>query len=338
MKNDVVQVYGVGTAISSIVHGEILNKGENIENATMPQRIESVIGYYENDDQWKESVIKIPVISGNSMRGIGRRMLFDHTFGVLGVTLGDLFPKAVVARQMLTLLRAGGVTSAGTSVNGVSPDKYIEIMEKVPFIDMLGMVYQGHHFDSCSKIGFLRPYLKEVSYLYRGTFHQDLLNELDPKAIGYDEFMKSGMPSVKYTKRKELGSVEAETEDEAKIIESSKEAMIYGTEYIPAGTILATTSKLIAEREGTILAFLAMYALIVESGVIGGMSGKGHGFVDFKLYKKVNNNEPELIDINEALEEYDSYLIAHRDEIIEALKSIPETFTYSIGKDKKKKN
>lgn len=331
-----IRVYGIGTALSSVVHGEILNQGEEKGNVS-GRRTETVIGYYENDDEWKSKVIEVPVISGNSIRGIGRRMLIDHSMNVLGTTIGELFDRPVIARQMVTALRAGGVTSAGTNAAKISPEKYLQISDNVPFVDMLGMTYQGHYFEGSAKIGILMPYLKETSYIFRSSFDKRLISEIDAKAINYSEFMKNGVPNAKYTKRKENGFVEAETEEEQLIQDNLKEQMIYGTDYIPAGTIFGTDNRVITDNEGTKLAFLAMFALIKEHAIVGGMSGKGHGFIDFKLYQQTNNEAPIELDIETILNQYDQYLFNHKETILETLKSLPETFICSIKEKKSKK-
>lgn len=315
-------VFGIATALSSIVHSEILDEGNNPN--VKPRRSTTVIG------RTGEAAvpIRIPEVSGNGVRGIGRRLLFEHTFAQLGVAISELFPKEVIARRVQSSLRAGGVTPAGMTAEGVSPAKYKALRDAVPIIGALGMVFHAHQFEGSVKMGGLLPYLKETAYFFDSFFPQELTNRLENITISHQDFIKDAhLQKTRYTRRGEVGAIEGNEVDADLGVE--KEAMIYGVEYIPAGTIMGTSSRVTTDNEGARLAFLAMNGLIMQNGIVGGMSGKGHGFVQFELYAAEEGDEADtLLNPATAISKYDDYLQEHKEEIIEALKGMPELFGY----------
>lgn len=314
-----IEVFGTATALSSLVHGEIMAENYEKGNTTTFRR-ESMIGRFETDRDWKESVLNVPVISGNAVRGVGRRLLFDHTFAVLDVQIGELFSSPKIARQVQNSLRAGGVISKGTSVEDVAPDQYFRLLNEVAFIDMLGMVFQGHHFEGAAKIGGLVPYINEIKHLYQYSFSEEYCQQIANRSIDF-ESLCNGMKTTRYMKKKEIGGI-AEDGD----VEKDKEAMIYGIEYLPAGTVLATDGRITSKNDCTILAFLSLYALLIEKSIIGGMSSKGHGFVHFELFYR-ENEEVKAFDTAEILKQYDTYLLNSKEQMITNVKNLPEIFT-----------
>lgn len=329
VENKTTQLVGTVTALSSIIHSEILDEGQNPN--VKPRRTETVVCQHNGETL----TLRIPVVSGNGVRGLGRRLLFDHTFAQLGVTVGELFPKQdVLARRIQTAFRAGGVTPAGMTAKAAAPEKYKKLRDTIPMLGALGMVFHAHQFEGSSRVGFLRPYLKETASLFDPVFPMALTEKIENEAPSYAEFVKDAhLQKTRYTRRSESGAIEDASGESDIGVE--KEAMIYGSEYLPAGTILGTSSRITTDNEGAKLAFLAMYGLLSENGVVGGMSGRGHGFVSFELYEIEEGGDAKVFDASAAIANYDAYLAAHKEEIIDAIKTMPELFGY-VSKAAKK--
>lgn len=321
--NNITEIFGTGRTLSPIAHHEILPMGYEKGNESKFRR-ESFLGEFE----YEKKPILVPVISGNAVRGLCRRLLFDHTFSVLDVKIGDLFSSEKLAREIQNSLRVGGTTAKGTSVEAVSPQEYFNLLNNVPYIDTLGMVFQGHHFEGAAKVGMMMPYIKELQYCYQYTFSEEYQSKLRESLIDF-ETLNNSMKKTSYTKRKEIGALKSEDNEDL-----GKEAMLYGVEYLPAGTTLALDGKVISDNENTVLTFLAMYALLQEKGIIGGMSRIGYGFIRFELFQRTGAQVKEM-DASEILEKYDTFLLENRNVILDQIKSIPTIFTATKVSKKK---
>lgn len=294
-------IKGTVLALSSIVHNQILSinttnvKGEAKALRTMP--------FILNDGE--TSLLKqIPVVSGNSIRGIGRRMLVDFSFDVLNIDLEEIFSKVDDQKRIAFFFRNGGLTPKGTKLCNASVGTY-ERISKIPFLGLLGGVYMGHHFGGAMCVGTLTPIIKEMVGILNGI-------ELSNNIPGLNEISDINN-EIRYTRC--ASGNDNENDD--------KEAMIYATKVIPAGIQFYSYNTCYSSEEGVLLAFPAFFALISNHGYIGGMSGRGHGHCSFNY----------SFDRAAALKRYQEYLLTHKEEIVETIKIIPEVLTAVVKKD-----
>lgn len=319
------QIAGIATALSPIVHNEILEyreaderkrglsqKGEANKQRTMPFFLENETGSY---------VAEIPVVSGNAMRGLMRRLLVDFSLDVLGITLGDLFAKSDDARKVLQFVRGGGLTAKGIEIKAVTAGTYERIQGAIPFLALLGGVFQGHHFEGACRIGILIPLIAETYPRYQAMIGESFGPEFSSGA-GLPQLSEFGLARpVRYTRRAENEKIET----------ADKEAMIYGTYAIPAGTRFFTYNTCSAANPGASLAFQAMFALLEQYGYVGGMASKGHGQMAFQ-FKYAANHPYVAIDLKKAIQSYSDHLAAQKTEIIEALQAIPKLLQSDLRK------
>jgi len=341
-----IRIYGAGTALSSIIHGEVMDqdwKKNAPEGAPKPQRTEWAFLKIKDADgqELGKTRVSIPFVSGNSFRGIQRRLINAHTNAVLGTDIVDLFPKASDGRKVMFSLNNGGLSPKGYSAIPAKTNDYIQAKKNIPVLAALGTVFGGHHFDGDANIDGLLPYLNEIKFRYEKDFHPELIKALEKESmplsefLGYDYNVINHTPSsyaIRYTRRAEVGCDDEEEKDATK----DPEAMIYGMEYIPMGTTLAHSGTMVTNHDGAAIAFRAMYALMMEHGIVGGMSGRGHGIIDFNFYIKENGQIEELIPEKE-IALYDDYILAHKDEILTTIQKMPTIFkTVKKVKEKSK--
>ena len=320
-------------ALSPIVHNEILAKDVSLpKGAPNPLRTMPFIATdgIINLDDGKEcgitlddaTVYQVPIISGNSARGIIRRLLVDFSLDELGIKMSDIFDNSAIEKKIIYLFRNGGLTPRGISTEKSKIGTYAKI-KQIPWLRLLGGTYNGHHFAGCLNEGFIIPicdvtatYCKK--YLWTDEQRQTPIPTLDS--------LMSESNVIRYTRRSSEDSGEAveEVVDE----ESNKEAMIFGTKVLPTGTCFIQHNIYAnhEEDEGASLAFDAAMSLFVNYGIVGGVAGRGHGRM------LIDSN----VNLSDALKKYSDYLKKHKDSIIESIKLIPDGLKASKKKSTKK--
>lgn len=316
-------IRGIVTAKTSISHGRIPAEEEKKSNLlefhTSPL-------LYEEDGAIHE--IDLPTISGNAMRGLGRRLLFHHSFeDVLGINFDEILSGYTEKerRYVVNLFENGGSNPKGSHPSGsVRGGVYDEVLADIPMLDLLGGSYVAHHFDGAAIIGHLIPRTKETQELLGSdaiVTDEPLMSVKDLHVeVNRNTKMRSNRDYSMYT----LDSVETE-EEKAEI----KNSAIYGAEFLPAGTKFFWRCALCdTPNKGTLLAFNAIIALIVKHGHVGGMMKKEHGRVEYSL---------EDFDADASIAEFDDYLRKHRDDVIRGIKLLAGNFKYSLKSDRDKK-
>jgi hypothetical protein len=313
-------VKGIVKSLSPIVHDQIIGMGEKTKKGeALPFRTMPFIIENEDGDKIAASV---PVVSGNSIRGIGRSLLMRHSIeDVLDLDFEEIFPKMTKAqiRYLTMVFYKGGVTPAGSKNDGaVKVGTYKEVQDNIPWLDLLGGVYIVHHFDSSAKIGILVPATEETQDLYTNKF--DYRPDLPTLASLKTEV-------VRHTRKQDAqDAAEFVFDKENDDSSDNKAAAMYFHNVLPAGTEFYTYNVCNTDNEGTALAFKAMFALLKRYSYIGGMTGRGYGHVEFDL---------EDFDAAKALQDYDKFLIGHKEQIVTAIELMGNEFHYKIEKDKK---
>lgn len=321
------EIKAIVTALSPISHGQIRAKNDSdtekniLRFRTLPFILEKNGVPVAKD---------LYAVSGNSMRGIGRSLLFRHTYeDVLDLDFAKILPDftPIARRYLVSTLQNGGVQPQGSSSSGAVPSGlYEEVLDGLPTLDLLGGVYICHHFNGAAKIGNLTIRAKETEQLFaekHGIFEKSdtPLPAIDTIVVKDSRHTRT-QDSQDASEFPVLASDKENTED-------FKSKAIFGTEVLPAGTQFYWRNLVETKREGTLLAFRAMLALTARSGCIGGMSAKGYGRVDIQF--------TDGLDIPTAIKEYDDYCLAHKAEAIAAIEKLANDFKYQLKGDKKEK-
>lgn len=309
MKNTVIK--GKVLSLSPIVHDEIMGVNyadEKEKGAVNPFRKMPFV--VQNPESASYYATSIPVVSGNGIRGLGRSLLVDYSLDdVLHINFSKLYDRPETARRVSYMFMKGGLTPKGAKIVASQVGAYEKIKDALPWLGLLGGVYICHHFEGDGKIGILVPVTQETATLYEKDF--PMTPEEKEKLIPLASLKRE---EVRYTRRA-IAKNQSEFPNQEKKGTEDKEAAIYGKETLAAGTEFFSVNNCISDNEGVQLAFRAMFALLSQYGYIGGMSGRGHGQVIFTY---------EGLDPKTALKEYTDYLLTHKEDIITALKALPE--------------
>jgi len=267
---------GVVTALSSISH----NGGERNGTITQLRREKFV--------QPNGRVAKVPVVSGNAIRGILRdkgmfSMLHQLGYGVNEET-GEV--SGLSLNAFYFLFSGGALTSTGTE--GLDIAHFRNMREAIPLIGLFGGAAGNVIMPGKMKIGKLLPICTETAHLIPERFHPEVVETIW-------EYCQTEM----YTRRDdekndrvrmliskpaiEAGSDKpAETEKKA-----APQQMKYDIETLAAGTQFYWKIVLEDVSEVEFEAFLGTILEFSKSPTVGGKAGVGHGEISIKLDKWV---------------------------------------------------
>ena len=316
------------TALSPISHGRIRAKDEKDANGEDNVLRFRTMPFLYKDDSGNVNETDLYCVSGNAMRGLGRRLMFHHTIDLLDLDLEKILPNfsAIERRYVANLFENGGSTPKGSHATvGVPAKTYDEILAKLPMLDLLGGVYITHHFNSSCAIGNLILRTKETQALL--TKH-NVFEDTD----SVPSLLDVHTDTVRHTKMRSAHDASEYPDnmaDEA-TKKNLKSAAIFGADVLPAGTTFYwQTSLKSTPNEGTLIAYDAFLALIAKFGSIGGMSAKGYGMVNYAF--------GDAFDVKAAIKKYDEYTLAHKDDIIEGLQLLANDFKYVLNTEKEPK-
>ena len=316
------------TALSPISHGRIRVKDEKDANGEDNVLRFRTMPFLYKDDSGNVNETDLYCVSGNAMRGLGRRLMFHHTIDLLDLDLEKILPNfsAIERRYVANLFENGGSTPKGSHATvGVPAKTYDEILAKLPMLDLLGGVYITHHFNSSCAIGNLILRTKETQALL--TKH-NVFEDTD----SVPSLLDVHTDTVRHTKMRSARDASEYPDnmaDEA-TKKNLKSAAIFGADVLPAGTTFYwQTSLKSTPNEGTLIAYDAFLALIAKFGSIGGMSAKGYGMVNYAF--------GDAFDVKAAIKKYDEYTLAHKDDIIEGLQLLANDFKYVLNTEKEPK-
>ena len=257
----------------------------------------------------------VPVVSGNSLRGIGRRHFIQHTLEeVLELDLGELTKDIWAAnswakncRYLTMLFYKGGVSPDGMKPKPSRAGAYEEAIKALPFLDLLGGVYGAHHIEGCLKVGFLVPRTVETQALY--------VAKAEDRASGLItlEQLKKGIKTI-IQMHSSLPMDQMEPHD------GEKRMMPWKSIALPAGTEFYFRASCDTQYLATMLAFHAFVGILAQYGFIGGANRAGYGRVLYDL---------QDFDIAAAIRAYDDYLESHREEILDGIRLIARDFKFA---------
>ncbi len=263
---------GIVTALSSISH----NGGERNGTITQLRREKFV--------QPNGKVAKVPVISGNAIRGILRdrgmfSMLHQLGYGINEET-GEV--TGLPLNAFYFLFSGGALTSTGES--GIDIEKFRSMRETIPLIGLFGGAVGNIIMPGKMKIGKLLPICNETAHLIPDRFIPETTQTIW-------EFCQTEM----YTRRDDekndrvrmLISKPAIGEGKKQIPAEKKapQQMKYDVETLAAGTKFYWKVVLEDVSDVEFEAFLATVIEFSKSPNIGGKGAVGHGEISIKLDK-----------------------------------------------------
>jgi hypothetical protein len=205
--------------------------------------------------------VLLPVISGNSIRGIMRRLGGESFLELLQLDPNQIHPKLYYLLFSGGSLEEGGGKGKRKSNNeGQSkPAKIVmeELRRKIPLVSLLGCSYQNQILQGKVMVDFLIPYVDEVAELYGKP--------------------KPGIRAGEITDWLFYTRVDDLEQDEKQF----SNQMIYTMEYILPGIEFIHCFTLM----GTSVVETALFVHLLEElrtfGHIGGKIAQGHGRVEF---------------------------------------------------------
>jgi hypothetical protein len=257
MKLDVIY-----TALSPISH----NSDETLSTVS-PFRRQKV--NYNNE------IIDIPVLSGNSFRGVWRRIGAKHLIESLNIEKIDA--------KLYHLLFAGGALTGSTEDEQIQHKR--KIRELVPFLSVFGSSMGNFMLSGKLSSGFGYVISEET---------EQFTNEKSNRSVY--EFLSTEF----YTRREDF-----ETENDSETADTIQ--MKYETEVLISGTKIKQT-LIFKDFNGLELGcFMNILQIWKNQGaVIGGVNRVGHGRVDFNI---------DFDKYKEYIEKYENFLADNYDTI-----------------------
>ena len=149
-KNDVKHVYVRYTVLAPILHGQPPAKGQKpnvMTNRTI--KVSAASG-------GRRALVEIPVVSGNSMRGAGRRDYMRKILTILGYRNENGLITGLSGEAM-ALMTVGGTMEAGKKERARLAEGFLKVYQELPFVGFLGGVYKEVFFPGRLAVGFAVP-------------------------------------------------------------------------------------------------------------------------------------------------------------------------------------
>lgn len=264
---------GVVTALSSITH----NGGERNGTVTQLRREKFV--------QPTGKVVKIPVISGNAIRGILRdrgmfNMLINLGYGVDQDT-GEV--KGLPLTAFYFLFSGGSLVSTGA--DGIDIGKFRDMRQTIPLIGLFGGAAGNVIMPGKIKIGKLIPIAKETAHLIPERFIPEVTDTIWEycQTEMYTRRDDEKNDRVRHLiARKQITGGDPGLKPEKK---GTPQQMMYNIETLAAGTKFYWKIVLEDVSDVEFEAFLATLLEFSKAPNIGGKGGTGHGEISIKLDK-----------------------------------------------------
>jgi CRISPR type IV-associated protein Csf2 len=249
------------------------------------------------------SVEEVPIISGNSLRGILRDRGMLHMLGTLGYGTNEETGEVKgLPLAAFYFLFSGGILTSGKE-RGLDIDKARKWRELIPLVSLFGgacgnMIYPGK-----AKIGKAIPICRETAHLLPerfvdGNHLQSIWEMVQEEAYTRrDDEKNEKLRLLIAPEERKLLEAKARDERERRGTDEDvagetgqKQQMRYYVETISAGTLLFWD---ITMDDVTDLEFEAFCVTLAEFGrfpYIGGKSGVGHGKVEIHFDQWIEIN------------------------------------------------
>jgi len=274
---------GVMTALTSISH---IGETHGINARLRREKVAQPDG----------SVEEIPIISGNSLRGILRDRGMLHMLRSLGYGVNEETGEVRgLSLAAFYFLFSGGALTKDTS-RGLDIDRARQWRELIPLVALFGGAMGNQIMPGKAKIGKAIPICKETAHLLPERF----VDQANPESIwelcqeeSYtrrddeksEQLRQLIAPKVramledKAAKEREKSGTEEDVAEET----GQKQQMRYHVETLAAGTRLFWDITLDDVTDLEFEAFCVTLAQFARFPYIGGKSGVGHGKVEIRF-------------------------------------------------------
>lgn len=306
-----VRIEGVATLLSSLSHG-----GEH----------SGTVSYLRREKIMTPSgPVEIPVVSGNSLRGILR----DHAADLFWRHLGrPELPPAV-----FHLLWSGGSLAKAGANHALSSRQLAQVRAMVPVVSVFGGSGAGRIIEGKLRVGKLTPICSETRHLLPDDLAETAAHSIWD-ALQIEEFTRRDdakrdqlTPAIQGAAARELESGQAVLldldEDEPEKPDAPAQQMRYGVETLAAGSRLHWWMTLhgITDVEAAMIA--GAIDSWTDSGThIGGRSATGHGRLRLDVHQWATATPSTTVGAALAVSGSDDladHVRAHQDAIWEAL-------------------
>lgn len=242
---------GIATAASSIIHGS---------------QVLGTVTYLRREKFLLPSGIieEVPVISGNSWRGLLRDVAADIWWQRVG--------KPKLTLPVMHALWSGGAL-AKVSGPTLAGSRLASLRKAVPVIGIFGTAGGGRIIDGCLQVGKMIPITLETAHLI-------------PEYIIKDIPLKSMWDLTQVEYYSKVPSIHKGFEDVEEITkENQMDPMRFGAETFIAGTQFYTWCALSWPTKEELGFFREVLSSYLENPRIGGMGRAGHGRLKLDLFK-----------------------------------------------------
>ena len=263
---------GVVTALSSITH----NGGERNGTVTQLRREKFV--------QPNGKVERVPVISGNSIRGILRDKGMFSMLKMLGYGINEENGKVngLSLQAFYFLFSGGSLVSTGDS--GLDIKYFREMRDLIPLIGLFGGAAGNAIMPGKMKIGKLIPICKETSHLVPEKFQPETVESIweycQTEMFTRRDDEKNDKVRLMIAGKQLSENGEALPEEKKS---GTPQQMMYNVETIAAGTQFFWRIVLEDVTDVEFEAFLSTLIEFSKAPNLGGKSGTGHGEIAIKL-------------------------------------------------------
>jgi hypothetical protein len=315
MTVETYRIEGIATALSSISHG-----GEHA-GTTGYLRREKIV-------QPDGNVADVPIIAGNSLRGVLR----DHAAEVFWWALGQ--PQLPL--PVFHLLWSGGALAKTGAGHVLSSQQLAQVRERIPVVSLFGGSGAGKIIEGRLFVGKLVPVCAETAHLMpegiegagRSIWELLQIEEFTRRDDAKRDHLQaaiSGAARPEITQGALLDDTPSVDVTPSGDDDAPAQQMRYGVETLAAGTRLHWWMRLTDVTEVERALFIAAIDSWVASGAhIGGRSATGHGRLRLDVSQWSHDTPRVTVGSSLALPRDASQLLSehaqqHHDEIIEAL-------------------
>ena len=246
----------------------------------------------EKEITFEKNFEMIPLIQGNSIRGLLRRLCIKDFFLLLGF---DKKEQGVDKDMYHQLMTGGNITSSTAFEDIALREEYVRLC---PMIGLFGSAIGNMTIQGKMKVGGLRPLCREhgnAEYSFWETIGREFGTRLDS----------------------------SKTENEIEIIgqqeDRNADQMKYEFEVFNTGTVFDSDFFLTTNDEILVSAFWRCIVLLKEFGYIAGNSARGYGKMDFQIEVPKDADKKYLDYIKNNKKECLKYFVVEREKQLDVL-------------------
>jgi CRISPR type IV-associated protein Csf2 len=301
------RIEGAAIALSSISHG-----GESA-GTTQFFRREKIV-------QPDGTIAEIPVISGNSLRGILRDMSAELTWQMLG--------QPELSLQMFDVLWSGGQLAKAGSTSVLTATQLAELRRLVPHVNLFGASGGGRIIEGRLRVGKLIPICVETAHIVPSDIVParpvTIWELLQLEEFSRRDDAKRPMLNERIAGVLTTGANSASTPEVSDIERDTAQQMRYGVETLAAGTRFHWWMALEGADDLCVAQLRAALNAWAAAGAhIGGRSSTGHGRLQLDCSQWVQTSSMVATHGSELAPEWHQQLRSHHgdhaDRILDAL-------------------